>query len=679
MRAEDWPRFKELLDELLEVEAPERERRLAALAEAEPELSDELVDWLASEEQAGAFLDGPLAPGATWERAPLGPRAVGETVGAFEILRWIGVGGTALVYEAEQREPRRSVALKVFQTELGARARERFVEEARTLATLRHPGIAQVIAAGVDASDPAERPWIAMELVRDARPLTEFVRERGLGRSARLELFATVADAVAHGHARGVIHRDLKPANVLVDDEGRPKVIDFGLARVVPRAEDGVSPELAVTGGLVGTLPWMSPERVAGEERLPDTRADVYALGVVLYELLCDVLPHAGERESAERTVRQILDAAPVRLPSVDRDLEAIVQTAMARHPEARYATASELAADVRRWLAREPVVARRAGALHALWLAVVRHRGAVVAASIGLLLVTGVVVLGLVRSARIEARERARANDVTQFLKSVLAFASPSTGSGADLTMREVLDDASRRIEVELADAPDARAEVHALVGSAWRELGRLERARAHLESAAAVYRRTRPGSTELAGALSILSEVLLAEERGAEAEAVLREALALYEADPETPRFFFGIVKNKLAGARRLQGDVDAAEDFATEALGIYREAFGPEHLAVASAHDALALIRRDAGRIDEALDSAREALRVHLASGSEDGLQVAQARAQLASLLLADEADAEARIHLERAHAVLARLLPEDHPERVRVQELLLAATD
>jgi tetratricopeptide (TPR) repeat protein len=678
MRAEDWPRFTELLDELLELEGPARSRRLDELAADEPVLHGDLLEWLASDAQAQGFLDAPIAPGATWERAPLGPRAVGETIGDFEILRWIGIGGTALVYEAAQREPRRSVALKVFQTELGSRARERFVEEARTLAALRHPGIAEVIAAGVDTSDPAERPWIAMELVHDARPMTVFAREEGYDRAARLALFVTVADAVAHGHERGVIHRDLKPANILVDAEGRPKVIDFGLARVVPQAPDDVMPALAVTGGLVGTLPWMSPERVAGEAPLPDTRADVYALGVILYELLCDALPHAGENESAERAVKRILDPAPVRLPSVDRDLEAIVQTAMARTPEARYATAAELAVDVRRWLAREPVVARRSGAWHALVLAAVRHRRAVMAASVGLLLVTAALALGLVRSARIEARERARADEVTQFLKSILAFAIPSSGSGADLTMLEVLDDASSRIEVELAEAPDARAEVHALVGSAWRELGQLERARTHLESAAAVYRRTRPGSTELAGALSILSEVLLAEGRGAEAEVVLREALALYEADPEAPAFFIGIVKNKLAGARRLQGDTETAEALASEALEIYREAFGPEHLAVASAHDNLALIRRDAGRMELALDSAREALRVHLASGAEDGLAVAQARARLASLLLESEADAEARIHLERAHAVLARLLPDGHPERVRVQELLLAAT-
>ena len=124
----------------------------------------------------------------------------------------------------------------MFQTELGSRARERFVEEARTLAALRHPGIAEVIAAGAEPSHLTEQPWIAMELVRDARPVTVFAREEGFDSRARLELFAAVSDAVAHGHARGVIHRDLKPANILVDAEGRPKVIDFGLARVVPQA-----------------------------------------------------------------------------------------------------------------------------------------------------------------------------------------------------------------------------------------------------------------------------------------------------------------------------------------------------------------------------------------------------------------------------------------------------------
>ena len=674
MTAEGWQRLSELFDEALELPPPERAAWLEGLEGADARLRPRLEAWLRDQERAREFLAVPLAPGASWERESSPPHEPGTVLGGYRLLRVIGFGGTSVVYEAEQDEPRRAVALKVFQIGLASdRARERFREEARILASLRHPAIAQVYGAGTETAGATPRPWMAMELVRGARPIDRYARAEGLALLERLELFARVCDAVAHGHQRGVIHRDLKPANLLVDAAGEPKVIDFGLAKVLGTSAPASA---AATGGLFGTLAWMSPERLGGDPGPVDTRADVYALGVVLFELLFGAPPHDLEPLALEEAVRVVRTAAPRRPPGarqVDGDLDAIVHTALAKDPDARYRTAGELAADLRRYLAREPVVARRPSLAHQLRLTLVRHRRASVAAATVAVLLAGAALLGTLRAARVEARERAKAQEVTDFLKSVLALASPSVARRADLTMVEVLDDASRRIHTELADVPQARAELHAVVGSAWRELGELDRAEAHLRASAAVLRDTRPASAALAGALSMLSEVLLAGGRGREAEAVLHEARALYSEIPDQPEFYLGIVTNKLAEARRQQGDLASAEELARRALAIYRRAFGERHVAVAAALHNLASIQRDRGAFAGAEQGYRAALSIQRAATGDDSLATARARLALAEALAVAERPRDASGELAEARPVLERLLPERHADRARAAAL------
>jgi serine/threonine-protein kinase len=278
------------------------------------------------------------------------------------------------------------------------------------------------------------------------------------------------------------------------------------------------------------------------------------------------------------------------------------------------------------------------------------------------------------VRAARVEARERAKAREVTDFLESVLALASPAVSQRADLTVRDVLDDAARRIDAQLARAPEARAELHALVGSAWRELGELERAEAHLRASAAVLREMRPDTAELAGALSMLSEVLLAAHRGKEAEQALVEARALYASLPDQPAFYLGIVTNKLAEARRLQGELASAEELARRALGIYREAFGERHEAVAAALHNLASVQRDRGALADAEDSARAALSIQREAAGDDGLATARARLALAEVLAASGSRAEAEELVDEARRRLDSLLPSGHADRARAASLL-----
>jgi WD40 repeat protein len=285
-------------------------------------------------------------------------------VGGFRLVRRIASGGMGTVWEAEQDEPRRKVALKTMRFANSSRESvRRFRHESEILARLRHPNVAQVFASGVHALPGGKSlPWYALEFVEDSRTLLEFARERGLGLRGRLELFATLCDAVQHGHERGVIHRDLKPSNVLVDRAGTLKVIDFGIARVREFGADQSSLHTEA-GRVIGTLQYMAPEQISGSSDGLDTRSDVYALGVLLYELVTDQLPYDLSRASLASAARVLIDETPQR-PSargirISADLDAITLKALEKDRERRYASAAALGQDVRRHLHGDPVEAR--------------------------------------------------------------------------------------------------------------------------------------------------------------------------------------------------------------------------------------------------------------------------------------------------------------------------------
>jgi WD40 repeat protein/predicted Ser/Thr protein kinase len=284
-------------------------------------------------------------------------------VGGYRVVRLIGRGGMGAVYEAEQDNPRRPVALKMICPGLASPDLvRRFAREAHVLGRLHHPGIAQVYAAGV--TDDGQ-PYFAMELVHGP-PLLEYAGRHRLDTAARLALAARVCDAVQHAHEHGVIHRDLKPANVLVDETGQPKVLDFGVARATD-ADLHITTGGTEVGQVIGTLAYMSPEQVEGNPAALDFRSDVYALGVVLFELLSGRLPYSLRGLPLAEAARVIHDRDPDRLGSVDTslrgDVETIVAKALEKDKGRRYESAGALAADLRRYLAGEPVAARPASA----------------------------------------------------------------------------------------------------------------------------------------------------------------------------------------------------------------------------------------------------------------------------------------------------------------------------
>ena len=383
-----------------------------------------LGEGLVRLEANGATVPSDVGPGQ--ESADVDGRP--PSIPRYRILRQIGVGGMGAVWEAEQEHPRRTVALKVIKPHLATpRHLRRFAHEAEALGQLQHPGIAQIYESGTADTRHGPQPFFAMELVRAAEgekapTLTEFAERHELPARRRLELLAKVADAVHYAHQKGIIHRDLKPANILVDEAGQPKILDFGVARITDSDIQATTMQTDV-GQIIGTLPYMSPEQAGGDPADLDTRSDVYALGVICYELLAGRLPYALHRRMIHEAVRVIREEEPTRLSSVNKtfrgDIETIVAKSLAKDKDDRYQSAAELATDIRRYLSDEPIIARRPSAWYQLGKFAKRNKALVAAAAVVLAaLVLGTIgtSLGLLRARRAQREsEAARRQEVEQ------------------------------------------------------------------------------------------------------------------------------------------------------------------------------------------------------------------------------------------------------------------------
>jgi len=369
-----------LFEQVLELPEGERDAFLRSV----PGQREELEALLEKEREGDDFprLDVP-----TRAFAELGlsttDLAAGTRIGSFRIERLLGSGGMGRVHLAEQENPHRQVALKTLRRGLDSEeAFQRFRMEGELLGRLRHPGIAQVYETGVQRittdGNEVELPYIAMELLESARSIVEHADAQGLGLDARLRLMIDVARAVQHAHQKGVIHRDLKPGNIVVDADGRARIIDFGIARAA-ELEQGNGEVQTRAGHVVGTPAYMSPEQLTLPSEELDTRVDVYALGAVLYELVCGRAPFETGHVPIAGLAREITEQGPPRprslAPDLPRDLEAILLAALARERDERYASAAAFADDLERFLRHETIEARRPTMLHQLRLFARRNR----------------------------------------------------------------------------------------------------------------------------------------------------------------------------------------------------------------------------------------------------------------------------------------------------------------
>ena len=375
-------------------------------------------------------------------------------IGRFRIVRRIGEGGMGVVFEAEQDNPRRTVALKVIRTGLASDSVvRRFRHESEVLGRLQHIGIADIYEAGVAETALGHQPYFAMQLIH-GRSLIDFAKEHRLDTRARLDLIARVCDAVGYAHQRGIIHRDLKPANILVDASGQPKVLDFGVARVTD-GELTIATMQTATGQMVGTLPYMSPEQLSGKSDDVDTRSDVYSLGVSLYELLAEKLPYRVTDCTLPEAARIIAQVEPKHLSTIDRrfrgDVDTIVLKALQKDREQRYQSVAEFAADIRRYLVDEPVQARPPSAMYQLRKFARRNKG-LVGGVMGVFIALVVGLAGVLWFAAQESRQRASAeratNDARRLAYRVSVNAAADAIDENNLpTARRLLDEAPREL----------------------------------------------------------------------------------------------------------------------------------------------------------------------------------------------------------------------------------------
>lgn len=592
-----------------------------------PELREQVAALLARHGRGGV-LDEPVRP------TDVLAEPVPKRIGHFRIVEPLGRGGMGVVYRAEQDQPQRQVALKVMHADLvSENLRRRFEFETSVLARLQHPGIAQIYEAGTWDEGGGSRPFFAMELV-DGVTLDRFIAQAQPAMEARLVLFIAICDAVQHAHRKGVIHRDLKPANILVTGDHAPKILDFGVARATDA--DLQATLYTTPGQLVGTLAYMSPEQVNIATDQLDTRSDVYALGVILYELLAGQLPYELGDGAIASAIRVIEECEPRSLTTISRslrgDLETIVCKALRKRPEDRYQSASDLAADIGRHLGNEPITARPATTVYQLRKFARRNKGFVGGVSAAFVaLVLGVIVsvsFAVQRSRALDEANRQRdiAQAINEFLeKDLLANANPSNEPDRSISLREVVDRASKRVAERFADQPAVEAAIRTTLSNTYKGLGEYGEACLHAKTALKLLQKTSTRNT--------------------------RELL---------------LTMNRVGSLEKAQGRVKQAEEVFRNALQLAAEEYGPEHETTMSITNNLALLLERRLAYDEAAELLEPLLERRIRLLGEEHRHTMITMNNLALLYLSMERyDDSERLHLKELE-LSRRVMGPEHPD-------------
>jgi serine/threonine protein kinase len=663
MNNERWQEIWDVFFAALERPDAERAAWLAERTGADEELKREVEALLAAHERPDTRLSRApemiIGEDDTTEARPIArDKLLGGRIGPYRIYRVIGEGGMGTVYEAEQVvSVRRRVALKVIK--LGMDTQEivrRFETERQALALMNHPGIARFYDVGTTDDG---RPFFVMEFVPGVS-LTEFCDKRRLGVRERLRLIVALCDAVQHAHQKGVVHRDLKPSNVLVDADSAvplPKVIDFGIAKALGAAV--TDPTLVTSAGFaIGTPAYMSPEQATLGTVDVDTRSDVYSIAALLYELMVGEPPfraitrrpsdyydalrqireqqplrpstHFSTLSDAERTALAQCRSATLReLGGQLREIDWVVLKGLAKDRAQRYATPNELAEDLKRFLAGEPVLARPPSAWYRTRKFVGRHRFGVAAVATICVLVLALAVTMTVQSLRLERalrtaeRERLRAESVSGFLVDLLQLPDPYVANGESLTVRQALDQGAAKIGAKLVSEPQVKATLLQTMGFVYRQLGLYQPSQSLLDQALALRRATGNDPRGLGDTLTALGEL-----------------------------------KHDL-------GEYPAAKQYYLSGLDALRGAFGDD-ADVASTLNDLVELYSDTGEYAEAEKVGREALRMRRAVLGAAHRDVAISMQNLGRVYQLTGRYADADMLYGEALGVLRRLGPDESPD-------------
>ncbi len=709
---ERWNRVNELFLGAVDQPAESRAAWLDAQCDGDFELRLEVESLLQADAPSDAGRSvARVVSTAIADSAINSPVAAMQTLGPYRILHEIGQGGMATVFLAvrEGGDFEQRVAIKVVRGVFGGDALRRFRAERQILASLEHPSIARLLDGGETADGI---PYLAMEYV-DGVPIDQYCRERRLSIRERLQLFCRVCDAVSHAHRNLVIHRDIKPSNILITGDGTPKLLDFGIARLV--ADDGLpGTPLTVTGMRVLTPEYASPEQVRGEPIT--TAADVYSLGVLLFELLTGHRPlafatrHTSEIERIVCTVEPRRPSTAVESSRESRqlagDLDTIVLTTLRKEASRRYASASDLAEDIRRHLDGRPVIARQPTWSYRSSRFVRRHRAGVAVAVVFAAVVFSFAGALVLQNRRVRA-ERDASEQVTALLLELYSSYDPSSSRGSRVTAQELLDRGASRIQAELKGQPEMQARMLDRFGAIYTSIGMSERAVEVLRSALAaressgdrdssavaetlaplaialsdrgevveaeqlaeravtIRRRSSPGTAALAEALTTLGS--LRDRRGEpDGAEMMTEAIELWRRTNGADSFeFAGGVVALASSARSLaappggglvaRADLLKAERFERELLVARRKTLGDAHLLTAASLKRLGVLLRSMNRLAEAEPLLVEALATRRALLGDRHLLVARTLDALARVIHERQRPAEALPLAEEAWSI------------------------
>ena len=664
----DWPRLLAWFERAADATPAERQRLLDELGSDDPALRSRVQRLLAldaSDSDLGADVVG-------WRERLIeaSEEFVPARIGAWRIVRELGQGGMGRVFLAERAdgEYEQQVALKLIRGEFTSdTAVARFLAERRILARLDHPGIASLVDGGVDADG---RPWFAMQYV-EGIALPDHCTRHALGLEARLKLVVAVCEAVAYAHRQLVVHCDLKPSNVLVDIHGQPRLLDFGIARLLePR---GGERQITQTQARALTPGYAAPEQLAGQP--VSVATDVYALGTLLYELLAGVRPYAHDDGTAAAiAVAQARGeprplswhagaTGPVPARHLRGDLDLIAATALRHDPAQRYPDAAALAEDLRRHLAGWPLRAQRDSAVHRTRKFVARHRIAVAFAALAItaLLATTAFALVQLQAAHQQAD---RAEAVRQFLVGVFDQASPDENKGQPFTAHQLLEKGEKQLDITADDQAGLNAEIAALLGELYIGVGDFPRALSLIQRASPAL--ADPHVPDGVRARILLSKAWIQNENGEYEKglAQARESLALLERAPRRSAESIAEAHLTIAYALMGTGDWNGTEQFVSKTLPTDRAAIGDLHDSIAGQWEQLGDAQRQVGRYDEAVSAFNNAIAIYRKLHGENSSHIAHVISPLASVLESKDLALAEQFRRQAVAIHLAQVGPDHH---------------